>query len=301
MERTDFDGHALDAHHFMLLDPLQIESDVALPWHSLPLRTLAPPGFEAQTRQLPYLLACRDLSQAQRSQVLRLLTDSDEAIAAPMCVALLQADVEPAFVLRHLRQLLVPHFPGGGRGVFRFYDPVVLVHLDWMLDNSQRTVLFGPISAWTFPWNGDWFVQTTLSPGSHHVRFAPGATMWRRIGRIGSIYAVLETEPLWRAEPELYGPQVESWLIKAEAHGLSERDDIVAFVRHGLLKHPRFDTHPEVITTLRQCEGHPTRYRRLTSLWSDADWQTIARDLDRSAETRHVSPNNTDHSIQGAS
>jgi hypothetical protein len=301
MERTGFDGHALDARHFMLLDPLQVESDAALPWQNLPLRALAPPGFEAQTRQLPYLLVWQDLSPVQRSLVLRLLTDPDEAIAAPMCVALLQADVEPAYVRRHLRQLLVPHFPGGGRGVFRFYDPVVFMHLGWMLDDSQRTVLFGPVSAWTFPWNGDWFVQKTPSPGSHHVRFAPGAPVWRRIGRIGALYAVLETEPLWSAEPALYGPQVEPWLIMAEAHGLSERDDVVTFARHGLLKHPRFDTHPEVIATLRQCAGHPTRYRRLTSLWSDADWQVIVQDLDRSADTRHASPMNTDHSIQGAS
>lgn len=301
MERTDFNGHALDARHFMLLDPLQIESDAALPWQSLPLRALAPPGFEAQTRQLPYLLAWQDLSPTQRSLVLRLLTDPDEAIAAPMCVALLQADVEPAYVRRHLRQLLVPHFPGGGRGVFRFYDPVVFVHLGWMLDHSQRTVLFGPISAWTFPWNDDWFVQMTPSPGSHHVRFAPGAPVWHRIGRIGTLHAVLETEPLWRAEPALHGPQAEPWLIMAEAHGLSERDDVVTFARHGLLKHPRFDTHPEVIATLRQCAGHPTRYRRLTSLWSDADWQVIVQDLERSVDTRHASPMNTDHSIQGAS
>lgn len=301
MERTDFDGHALDARHFMLLDPLQVESDAALPWQDLPSRTLAPPGFEAQARQLPLLLAWRDLSPAQRSLVPRLLTNPEEAIAAPMCVAVLQAEVESAYVLRHLRQLLVPHFPGGGRGVFRFYDPVVFMHLGWMLDDSQRTVLFGPVSSWTFPWNGDWFIQTTQSPGSPHVRFAPGAAAWHRIGRIGALHAVLDTEPSWRAEPAVYGPQVEQWIIKAESHGLSERDDVVVFARHGLLRHPRFDIHPEVITTLQRCVGHPTRYRRLTSLWSDADWQAIVRDLERSVDTRQASPMNTDHSIQGAS
>lgn len=301
MERVDFDADALDARHFLLLDPLQGGEDAVLPWENLPLRVLAPPGFEAQARQLPYLLAWQDLSDAQRPLAMRLLTDRDEALAVSICVGLLQADAAPAYVRAHLRQLLVPHFPDGARGVFRFYDPVVFLHLGWMLDESRRSVLLGPVSAWTFPSGGAWFRQTTPSQGSHHVRFAPGEPAWRRIGRIGAIHAVLETEPAWRAEPVLYGPQVEAWLARAEAHGLSERDDLVAFARHGMLKHPGFDTHPEVLAMLQQCAGHPTRYRRYSSLWSDADWQAIVRDLERLAHARQAVPANPDHSTQGAS
>jgi hypothetical protein len=300
MERIDIAALELDTRHFLLLDPLQIDSEAALSWQSLPLRALAPPGFEAQAQQLPWLLAWQDLDAEQRALAMRLLTDPDEISAAPMCVALLRASGEAAFVRRHLRQLLVPHFPGGGRGVFRFYDPVVFVHLGWMLDDNERTVLFGPISSWSFPWHGEWFEQTTPSPGSRHVLFAPGAAAWQRIGRIGALYAVLETDSSWRAEPMRYGPQVEAWLIKAQTHGLDERDDVVAFARHGLLKHARFDTHPKVMDTLQQCARHPTRYRRLTSLWSDADWQTIAQELNRSMDAQHASPGNTDYWKQGA-
>ncbi|KAF1039963.1 MAG: hypothetical protein GAK33_00963 [Burkholderia lata] len=301
MERIDFDGHALDARHHLLLDPLQGDVDAMLSWQDFPLRALAPPGFDAQSRQLPSLLAWQDLSDVQRTQALRLLTDRDEAIAASLCVGLLQSDAVSAYVRAHLRQLLVPHFPDGARGVFRFYDPVVFLHLGWMLDAGQRSVLFGPVSVWTFPSDGAWFAQSTPLQGSHHVRFAPGEPVWRRIGRIGAVHAALETELAWRAEPLLYGPQVEAWLVRAEAHGLSERDDVVAFVRHGMLKHPGFDTHPEVMATLQQCAGHPTRYRRLTSLWSDDDWRAIVRDLERAADARRVAPANTDHSTQGAS
>ncbi|KWI50237.1 hypothetical protein WT72_23960 [Burkholderia pseudomultivorans] len=302
MEPIDFDGDALDGRHFLLLDPLRAEGGVAQSaWQSLPLRALAPPGFGAQKSQLPYLLAWQDLNDGQRSLALRLLTDCDEATAASMCVALLLADVEPVYVRVHLRQLLAPHFPGGGRGVFRFYDPVVFMHLGWMLDAAQQSVLFGPVSAWAFPWNASWFMQKTPSQGSHHVRFAPGAAVWHRIGRIGTLYAVLESEPVWRADPVLYGPQIEPWLVKAETYGLDERDDVVTFTRHGMLIHPKFDTHPKVISMLQHCVGNPTRYRRLTSMWSDADWNAVVRDLDRSAHAKQGAPTNVGHAIQGAS
>ncbi|MFT9639705.1 hypothetical protein ACMZ49_20595, partial [Alcaligenes phenolicus] len=109
MERIDFDRHALDARHFLLLDPLQGEEDAMLSWQDFPLRALAPPGFDAQSRQLPFLLAWQDLSDTRRTQALRLLTDRDEAIAASPCGGLLQSDAVSASVRAHLRPLLVPH------------------------------------------------------------------------------------------------------------------------------------------------------------------------------------------------
>lgn len=300
MERTNFDPRALDAQHYLLLDPARVEEEGAQSWEKLPLHVLAPSGFEAHARHLPYLLAWQDLNAEQRTLVQELLLNPDKAIAAPMCVAVLQTDALPGDVRRHLQHLLVPQFPGGGRGVFRFYDPVVLVHLGWMLDDRQRTVLFGPILTWTFPIEGRWFVAVPPSQGSSHVRFAPGADVWRRIARIGSLHAVLQTEQPWREEPALHGPQVEPWLIRAEGHSLFERDDVVAFARHGLLKHARFDSHPKVIAALKQSVGHPAHYRRTTSLWSDADWQVIVRDLASHPNVVHASTANTHRLTQGA-
>lgn len=295
MERTVFNPQALDERDCLLLDPLRVEDEGAAPWKGLPLRVLAPPGFEGQAGQLPYLLVWQELNPEQRSQVHELLLDSDEVVAAPMCVGVVRSDVTPGDVRRHLSHLLVPHFPNGERGVFRFYDPVVFVHLDWILSESERTVLFGPVATWTFPVEENWYVAMPPAPGSPYVRFAPGAEVWLRISRIGSLHAVLQSEHAWRNDPTLYGPQVEPWLIKAEKHGLSDRDDVVTFARQGLLRHARFDTHPTVSAALSQCAGHPARYRRLTSLWSDDDWLAIVKDLDLSTSTAGTSMATPNH------
>ena len=300
MEPKDFNPQTLSERDFLLLDPLRVEQEGAAPWKTLPLQGLAPPGFEAQAHQLPYLLAWQDLNPEHRLLVRELLLDSDELVSAPMCVGVLQSAASAGDLRRHLRHLLTPHFPGGERGVFRFYDPVVLAHLSWMLADLERSVFFGPVATWSFPLEGNWHISQTPFPGAPHIRFAPGAEVWLRISRIGSLHAVLESEHTWRSQPTRYGPDVEPWLIKADGYGLADREDVVSFARHGLLRHPQFDTHPKVIAVLNECVGHPSRYRRLMSLWSDDDWQNVSRDLDTPANMRRVSITNTTQFTQGA-
>ena len=52
MERTNFDPRALDAQHYLLLDPARVEEEGAQSWEKLPLHVLAPSGFEAHARHL---------------------------------------------------------------------------------------------------------------------------------------------------------------------------------------------------------------------------------------------------------
>lgn len=281
MEPIELDHRRVFSCSFALLDPAACRKPLLAAWdEAFTQHTLVPDGFAPQAGKLPRLVVLRDLTDKQRNTLLDLLLG--HTADAPACAALLETEAGSERMVRHGLRLLAPHFPGNRRGIFRFYDPTVFEHLGWMLRPHELAALFGPITAWLLPMRGRWHVQTPPHlPGATPVSFQLSSATWQRVQRIAAIHATLELAPTWQAAPAAWGPKADELLARAEQHQLADRDDAIAFASHGLRWHADLDTHPRMASLLHDCIGHPTRYRRRTGSWSDADWQAIAADLVR--------------------
>lgn len=291
MQRIELDHRLVDACAFVLLDPCQGDAHALDAWADLPQQSLVPSGFAVQAERLPRLIDTRGIDNAARLCLVDLLLGSPSQAGA-LCVALLQTQADAERIALCFRKVLAPHFPDDYRGLFWFYDPVVFEHLTWMLDSHALAALFGPITAWHLPLRGAWYTQTPPAGDAPLVGFPfhLNPTDWQRVFRIGAIHAALDHEPHWRDAPTEWGPKAEALLICAEGHQLTDRDDAVAFAAHGLRWHSDFDRHPRVAAVLKGCEGHPSRYRRLTGSWGDAEWQAIVNDLEGRARTERPLP-----------
>lgn len=284
MERFALDHRRLDTFAFALLDPALGDEQALAAWDDLSPHALVPHGFAAQAEQLPRLVYLRALSDDSRRILLDLLLSRSPVAAASLCVALLQTTASAERMAMRLLGAVAPAFPQGQRGLFRFYDPAVFEHLLWMLDTKALSTLHGPVDTWAMPLRGEWFSHTLVAGHAmRDVRFHVNADAWRRVQRIGAIHAVLDAEPDWRDAPSTWGPRAEALLIRAEHHQLTNRGDAIAFATHGLRWHAHLDRHPRMLALLTQCADHPTRYRRLASHWTNADWQTMAAELDAMA------------------
>jgi hypothetical protein len=141
----------------------------------------------------------------------------------------------------------------GGACLLRFYDTRALALLWSVLTVSQQKTLLGPIAAWhalnacASPWVYTCNAIPQTSLGLTHEQ-------WKSIRRhsvinkaLGRHMHAIERQPN-SAEVETAQASAE----RAEQHGLFDDDDKVAFIRHALLWHPRFDAHATVRRALLQ-------------------------------------------------
>jgi hypothetical protein len=286
MEHIELDHRRAFACAFTLVDLASCPKRTLSVWDGFTRHPLVPHGFAAQADKLPVLVDLRSLTDRQRHALLDLLLGP--AADALACAALLETEASAERLARHCLRVLSPRFPGHQSGIFRFHDPVVFEHLTWMLGPRELAAILGPITAWLLPLRGSWHAQTP-PPGPTPASgvYLPPAT-WQRVQRIGAMHAVLGLNPDWQADPMAWGPRAEALLARAEHHHLEDRSDAIAFAGHGLRWHAAIDQHPRVAALLRDCIGHPSRYRRLTSQWADTDWQTIASDL--AMDASHTTP-----------
>jgi hypothetical protein len=281
MKRVEMDHRAVAAAAFALIDPLAGNASDLAPWATFVRHSCAPRGFEAQAGQLPILVELRDLTTSAFNHVLRLVLDNGSNPS--LCVALLRSYVGASSMALHLRSRLAPHFPQGRRGIFRFPDPVVFEHLAWILDDREWASLLGPVAHWYLPVRKTWYALSNPAETLHRgLPFHPRADAWPSIMRLGATHAVLAGDMKWEAEPAIWGPRANALLARAEQHGLTEREDAVAFAIQGLRWHTRLDAHPRIRLLLSECAGHPARYRRLSGRMCEDDWQTIAVEIDAS-------------------
>lgn len=300
MNAIQLDHRQLASRAFALIDPLQGDALALSAWDSFVQHPLTPKGFAAQTGEFPRLVDLTALDTERFATLIGLLLEKPPVGGTALCVALLDTHASVERIGTHLRHLLAPRLPQQRRDVFRFYDPVVMEHLSWMLDAHSFASLCGPIDGWLLPARGAWYRLTCPDdPIARSLPFRASVDAWQQIGCIGAIHAVLEQVPEWHDAPIEWGPRAEALLVRAERHQLNDRDDVVAFTCHGLRWHSDIDKHPRVIALLEECTNHPSRYRRLAGMWTDADWKAIGADLDRWA-VKPMSIDSTNRTSQGA-
>lgn len=181
----------------------------------------------------------------------------------------------------YLRRQLAQKTPEGKSALLRFYDPRVMERLTRILDRAQLSALLGPIDQWIHFDNGRTLQWLAPHQGPRRLaRLKLSGHQWRSIRRIGQVNRCLE---LYRTLPDEdrtreVGPDDTDRLIAAaHDHGLSERQDISAFVLHGLVLHERFHHHPLMRALLRK-RASGMSYIGLTNRLTPQDWEAIAED-----------------------
>ncbi|WP_454691362.1 hypothetical protein [Achromobacter aloeverae] len=162
---------------------------------------------------------------------LSLLLDVDEGVTRD---ALAQA----------LTTRLVLPLPGVGPCFFRYFDPRVLVQLQWLFTPAQMAWLMGPVRRWKYGLAGAW--EETQRPEAIAAE-SPGITQRQAfvLQRLNVVNTLLErlapaTPAAWRDK----GQEIARHLERARDHGLQRLRDQEEYAWHGMTVHPRFDSHP---------------------------------------------------------
>lgn len=270
----------LRTHAFGLCDRLQASTAP----EGIALTPLVPAALQKSARLMPALADLTRLKPAEHVALLSQL-NVQAARADPLSLcALLQSRVAVDQVSAHLRRSLIAQAPGG-QVYFRFFDPRVLVQLQWLLSAPQLTALMGPIDAWTYYLDGQW--HTLVRPDvPAALRWRPDARQWFAMEHMLAINLLIgRLAPSSVHQRQEQGQAILALFSRAHAAGLRARADLEAFALHGLTIHPRFDDHPLIralLASLAQDADYP--YQDACADLEDSDWARVRHELNSPAE-----------------
>ncbi|MBN3853330.1 DUF4123 domain-containing protein [Paraburkholderia sp. Ac-20340] len=205
--------------------------------------------------------------------------DAEEGLAPRIC-ACVHTEAAGSDLLLHLGNVIALPTEPESFTAFRFYDPRVFRHLEWILRPDQLAHVFGPITHWDYFSGQAW---TSLTPPAEQAARALLVSKEQRamLGRVHRIEQVLKSIRDAGEALEERGPRkIDALLIKGENYGLSG-EDLVVFAVQGALISPDFDQHPAVAAALRQ--DSVRTYTEITSRWTDEHWAQIIHDLAHAA------------------
>jgi hypothetical protein len=158
-------------------------------------------------------------------------------------------------VAAHWSQQILQADNRGRQCVLRFYDSRALCLLWPMLSPGQRQALLGPVSAWhALDACGKPCIYTSTDTSLADLTLTDA--QWQATHRHGLVNRALGLHMLAmerQPDPQEVEAAVAS-AARAEQYGLSDRDDIIAFIGHALAWHPQFDLYPKVTQALQQRE-----------------------------------------------
>lgn len=191
----------------------------------------------------------------------------------------------PEAIAAHLARHSVHRHPDGSRRLLRLADPAVMWWLWAIFTPRQRVTLHGPIEQWHLldPTCGLVALFADPQQGNTLTDLALMPAQWSDIDRIGALNAAMLQWRLAGAQGPVRAIADASLSAlhagrRANAHGLSARQDIARFVLHALTHHPAIDAHPKLQPVLQQCRAGE-QYCAAAEQLAEADWQTIAAEL----------------------
>jgi hypothetical protein len=238
---------------------------------------------------LPHLINLRELTAVQFGGLLDPLGAQQQAEEPPLLCALLKADCCTERLHQHLSHAQIQRGPRGAKAWLRLHDPRVWLQLPRVLSTETLRALFGPVSAWTVPFDGAWL---TSEPPQMRM---PGATRhearrWEALLRIGAVNRALAQLKLNNQEGLPQASAVLDALVERaqQRHGLNRVDDQVAFACFGWQTHPQFDQHPLVQEGLlaARSEVPPAELVDVLARLTPSLQQRIRADLGGSGENR---------------
>lgn len=263
------------------IDPFRVDD---VPMALLP-EPLVPSGFEAEAHLMPQFVHLRRFDPVQRDALLDWLEGTSAGDGAPPVLAFVSSDADDARVLNHLRRQLIIGLSDDRKYLLRYYDPKVFWHLHWILDETQRASLFGPLRQWVYWHAGRW--REATKPPVAPTRPAPlDRRQSAQLGRVASINKVLSCteQPLDATAQLALAQRVDADIERAQHRGLGDEMDLVCFARLCQTCHPRFDEHPNVVRMIARLEGDERTFSDAAATTDDMFWQTVATELDEAAQ-----------------
>lgn len=150
-----FSEKIIEDAQFAIINPLKIDEE---DWKDLSPHALKTSPAPARDHLLPQLISLSDLETITVSDLL----DRDEKYrkrGVSFFCALLCSESSLDDILFHFKKIILQKRPNDHqRWWFRFYDPNVFKHLNWILTAKQLTRLMGPVTQWAWPdRKGNWF------------------------------------------------------------------------------------------------------------------------------------------------
>lgn len=282
--------HLFETYRYGIVDA-NLREELLDHW---PQQVIAPGYLGSDTSRSPVLLKVDTLSREDTGALLdRLETETRERRAVFFSL-LVETDTDLQRATNHLASRLVVKLEPNARPMqFRYFDPGTFVQLPSLLGEVGMNWLLGPIKAVMVPWAGEFrrYEKTTAtSTGFSLSPYLP---------------ALLDVSIVNRAAMQLDPPvNQKEWVDRCgrirkhvqrarENHGLSERDDLVAFALHAEICHPSFDEHRIIRALLdrlsKAMEEDQLDYRELTIGVATETWKMIARELTRNESTKGIS------------
>jgi len=262
-------------HTYAIVEPEAL-SDWSM---DLPLIPLVPQGLEKEKAQLPALLSMAALQPSLRLQLLEILAQAQQRKEHLPVVTFLDSEVQTERMRAHWARQMIVSLPNQKKALLRSYDPRVLAQLQWMCTASQLKTLFGPVKRWTIYLDARWqsMAAPTAAPLSSLFLNKEQAALLGRIEPINEVLYKLPEEKRIHTEPT--SRVIDALLLRAQAHGLTRREDIVQFALDGMRIHPAFDSHPEIARLIAERDPQEQTYCDVMALLEDSTWERIATDL----------------------
>lgn len=257
-------------------------------------QVIAPPHLGKDISRSPALVQMDTLSNEDAGKLLDKLEIETEERRTVYLSLLLETDADLQRTAKLLASRLVVQFETNARPMqFRYFDPGTFIQLPSLLGEGGMNWLLGSIKAVMVPWAGE------LRRYEKPVATGTGFSLTPYLP------ALLDVSIINRAAMQLDPPvNQKDWVDRCgrirkhvqrarDHHGLSERDDLVAFALHAEICHPCFDEHRIIRALLDRLsnamEEDQLDYRELTIGLSPETWQTIAHDLTINESTEGMS------------
>jgi Domain of unknown function (DUF4123) len=262
------------AHYdYVLFDRVLIEQD----FKGYPLSIPAPKDLIPDADKLPCLINIKSCTPVQ---VFGLEDLIDEYHHLP-CVALLKTEATEKGLQSFLAKRLLIKIDGV-LALFRFYDPRVMRHLEWILSAEQMSQLLGPINEWGYIKENT--IHTIRNETCSSSRLTLSDKQQRLVSLIGTINNVVSAaSPRTSWSVKNYIQVADLIQIAEDSYRITQEIDLTTFALHGLQAGSAFHTHPILKEKISQMIREDDGYRESTLDITDQDWLTISK---QSIETK---------------
>lgn len=276
-------------HDYALINPLQVDSKL---WSDLPAVALVPDGLEESADLMPRLLLLTKLGGKERIALLDRAKKHENFSNFPYFSSLIASKEEPTFLAACLRRQLVARF-NKTKVFFRYFDPRVFKHLEWILSDAQLSALLYGVETWT--WRdelGKWCIHNQTKFCTY-PRFRLLSEQWdqvKRIHLINQVVAKIEdaSNDIVMANRSI-SRLIDELLVQAsENYNLINSEDRCLYAYHGVIYGTDIFRHPEFAARLARTKNSEQSYIKATRDLDPAMLKRFAHEICQPQGAVHV-------------
>jgi len=259
----------------VLIDTLRLESLPAC--DAFPL---VPADFENEAHLMPLCIRLDALVPSDQDAFAQWIDENICTCEDPPALMFVHADCSVERLLGHLRHLLIIRLENRGRCLFRYYDPSVFRHFDWIFDEAQRAALYGPVTQICY-----WGQEAWHEARKPEVQAAPrmhlDAARAATLGRVSALNSLLASRDIPRDGNSRIAlcKEIDGYLGRAQAKGWRDESDWEAFAKLCLNCHPHFDAHPRVVRMLEQAVEDDCAFDDVVRSVDENFWKLVSAEL----------------------